>query len=176
MKLSPRLRDTLLAFALLTPVAVVVFVWAACSPPGDKVNVRIVGLPGDLPFYCLAAWTADGPQPLEWYNPYWGEWSAHRPDGRGWRKGIESSGDVPARWRRADRYGVLTYSATTGWRVYRFRADEVPVEGGGIVTSRYVTFELTGRPAEPLDEATVDQLGLSAVPGELTDTPPRRGP
>lgn len=172
-----RRRITCLVLGLLAPVAVGAFFWVRYSPPQDRVHVRLVGLPESVPFYCIAAFTDGPPQAFDWYiNTPHGRQSRH-PKNQLALKTLEAQQN-PVRWRPADQYGLVTYSPENGWRIYRFRADEIPLEGGGLVSSRWATFDLTGRPAELLGPATVDQLGLSAVPQELADNrpPPPKNP
>jgi hypothetical protein len=171
MRISNRRKTILLALLILSPVAVLFFIWLACSPPSDAVQVRIPGRPEHIDFICLVVASTNDLKPLEWYWTYWGDWSPHRPDGKAWARPTLGTDFSPVRWSVGHRYAVVTFTRGIGWRAYWFASDEVPLSRSSTLSSRYVTFDLTGRPAEELDQAAVDRLGLSAVPDELKDNP-----
>ena len=168
MRMSERRKTILLTLLILSPVGVILFLWAACSPPSDKVDIRLEGRPQPVDFLCLVADTPTGPEPMHWYLVVLGSWSSHPPDGKGWATpGLGTGNGSPVRWKPGNRYGVVTYVRGGDWQVYWFRPDDVPVQRTRYLGDRDVTFDLTGRTPEALTQAQVTQLGLAGVPDEL---------
>jgi hypothetical protein len=155
----------LIAAAVLAATAAAVGAWVyRVFSPSDRVRLSVEHIPAGTRFVCLVASRADGSECLDWYttNELAFPFTMH-PAHAVLSYRIKSDPlrlDCEVRWVPARDYGVVVLGEDGRWRAVWFPAAEVSPNGAW---RRRAEFDCTGRPASPLPEAVVRELGLSGV-------------